>query len=173
MPAMTLTAELLVFWTVRLAVALYLASLALRLSARHRPRRLTFARAAWTCGFFAFLIHVGSAFHFVHHWSHAEAYEATARQTQAATGLNWGGGLYANYLFALVWGCDVAWWQLRPANYLSRPMLIETIVQGYLAFIVFNATVVFGQGGVRWVGGVGFVGLGWVLRCKLSGGRNT
>jgi hypothetical protein len=159
---MSFTADLLVFWTVRLAVALYMASLALRLSSRNHPQRMAFARAAWTCGLIAFLIHVGSAFHFVHHWSHAEAFEATARQTQSTTGLTWGGGIYANYLFTLLWTFDAAWWLLRPANYLSRSILIESIIQAYLAFITFNATVVFGHGMTRWAGVAGFVGLGWM-----------
>src|SRR5262245_16773213 len=133
---MTFTAELLVFWTVRLAVALYMAALALRLAARRRQRWLDVARAVWTCGFILFLVHVAAAFHFVHHWSHADAYEATARQTNELTGLNWGGGIYANYLFSLMWGLDFAWWWLRPRGYLTRSVLIESIVQGYLAFIV-------------------------------------
>lgn len=165
MPQMNLTAELLVFGSVRVAVALYLIALALRLSARHRRRWPELARAAWTGGFFAFLVHVAAAFHFVHQWSHAEAYEATAQQTQAAIGLTWGGGIYANYLFALVWGCDVAWWWMRPTKYLTRSMVVEWVVQSYLAFIVFNATVVFGGGVTRWAGLAGFVGLGWMLWC--------
>lgn len=160
---MTLTADLLVFWTVRLAVALYMASLTLRLSSRNRPQLLILARAAWTCGLIAFLIHVGAAFHFVHHWSHADAYETTARQTFSTTGLDWGGGIYANYLFMFVWSCDVAWWWLRPANYLSRSILIESIIQVYLAFITFNATVVFGHGATRWAAIAGFVSLACLL----------
>ena len=166
-----MTADLLVFWTVRLAVALYMTSLALRLSAGDRPRWLMFARIAWTVGFIAFLIHVASAFHFIHRWSHAEAYEATAGQTQSATGLNWGGGLYANYAFALVWAFDLAWWWLRPSSYLSRSILTESIVQGYLAFITFNATVVFGHEVTRWAGVMGFVVLGWIWWCGRSNGR--
>ncbi len=140
-----------------------MASLALRLSARDHPRWLTLARAAWTAGFIAFLIHVASAFHFVHHGSHAEAYEFTARQTQSYTGMDWGGGIYANYAFTLIWAIDVVWWWLRPANYLSRSRLAETIVQGYLAFITLNATVVFGHGVTRWAGLAGFVGMGWMM----------
>jgi hypothetical protein len=164
--------DLFVFWTVRLAVALYLTSLVFRLSARNRPRWLAIARAAWTAGFIAFLIHVASAFHFVHHWSHAEAYAATAQQTQAVTGLNWGGGIYANYLFTLIWGGDVAWSWFHPARYLSRSKFIEYVVQCYLAFITFNATVIFGHGLIRWAGAAGFVVFGWVLWCGIDHERN-
>jgi hypothetical protein len=139
-------------WTVRAAVALYAVGLALRANAPARRPWLGRARLAWTLGFVAFLLHVGCAFHFYHHWSHAAAYEATARQAAAVTGLAWGGGLYANYLFALVWGADVGWWWAAPAGYTGRSRWLEWAVQGFLAFIAFNATVVFAAGPVRWLG---------------------
>ena len=84
--------EALTRWTVRVAVALYVAALALR-GVAHRPAA---ARLAWTAGLIAFLLHVGCAFHFYHGWSHRAAYEATARQTADTVGLAWGGGLYVN-----------------------------------------------------------------------------
>lgn len=67
-------------------------------------------------------------------------------------GLDWGGGLYANYGFAAVWTADVCWWWLAPRRYLARPRGLEWAVQGFLAFMAFNATVVFGAGAVRWAG---------------------
>jgi hypothetical protein len=92
------------------------------------------------------------AFHFYHHWSHQTAYNDTAQKTAAVVGLDWGGGLYANYLFALVWGVDVLWWWHHAHGYQSRSRFIEWAVQGYLAFIPFNSTVVFGTGSIRWLG---------------------
>src|SRR5882724_4027554 len=133
--------ELATRWTVRAALALYVLALILRAIARPRPARLF-----WTGGFAAFLIHVACAFHFYHHWSHAAAYQDTAQKTAAATGLDWGGGLYLNYLFALVWGVDVFWWWCNAASYTARARIVEWSVQGFLAFMAFNATVVFGHG---------------------------
>lgn len=164
----TIAPEQLVIWTVRFSVALYMVSLALRMNVNRPVRPSDRARLAWTLGYIVFLIHVALAFHFYHHWSHAEAWESTARQTEAAIGLAWGGGLYANYLFILVWGLDVVWWWVWPYSYRARVMIIERVIQGYLAFIVFNATIVFGSGVVRWFALAGFVGLGYLLWCQLS-----
>jgi hypothetical protein len=138
---------LLIRWSIRIALALYVLSLLLRVGRRCRE-----ARFAWTAGCIAFLLHVAAAFHFVHHWSHGAAYAETGRQTAEVTGLNWGGGLYFNYLFAIAWLGDVIWRWLKPASYLTRPRWIEGFVQGFMGFIAFNATVVFGHGAVRWAG---------------------
>src|SRR6185295_17486741 len=96
--------ELATGWTVRAALAFYFLALSVRVNARGRRAWLDSARLFWTVGFAAFLVHVACAFHFYHDWSHAKAYDDTARQTAAVTGWNWGGGLYINYLFAMVWG---------------------------------------------------------------------
>jgi hypothetical protein len=138
--------ELLTRWTVRVALAFYVAGLASRCFS---PR---WSRPAWTAGCVCYLLHVACAFEYYHHWSHADAYEFTARQTAAVVGLDWGGGLYANYAFTLLWLADVVWWWLRHASYLSRPRWIDVVVHGYLGFIAFNATVVFAQGWSRWFG---------------------
>jgi uncharacterized membrane protein len=142
-----LSGDLLIRLAVHVALAFYVAGVLFRLSKRNRP-----ARFLWTAGCVAFLLHVAAAFHFVHHWSHDAAYAETARQTNEVVGLNWGGGIYFNYLFAAVWLGDVIWWWHNPATYLARPRWIEWLVQGFLAFIVFNATVVFGHGPIRWAG---------------------
>lgn len=156
------TGELLTRWTVRIALALYLVSLDLRLCARGDRNRLNWARLAWTGGYAAFLTHLVAAFHFYHHWSHRAAYDVTARQTAEVVGLAFGGGVYINHLFALVWGADVCWWWCRPVQYLARSRAVEWTVQGFMAFIAFNATVVFGHGPIRWVGLVASVLLAFV-----------
>ena len=120
-------------WTARISFLFYALSLGLRLTDRERPARL-----AWTAGFVVFVAHMFAAFQFVHHWSHADAYADTARKTAALTGLDWGGGLYMNYLLAVVWLADVLWWRVRPESYLHRPSAIEAIVQGYFAFLWFS-----------------------------------
>ena len=144
--------ELLTRWTIRLALALYVVGLALRISAAGRRSWQSVARLMWTAGCLALLMHLVCAFQFYHHWSHAAAYEATARQTAEVVGLAWGGGLYANYAFAAVWALDACWWWSRPHGYATRPRPIEWAVQGYLGFIAFNATLVFGKGMIRLFG---------------------
>lgn len=124
------------------AAALYAAAVALLLL-----RRDQVARVVWTAGCAIFLVHVAFAFQFYHHWSHAEAYAATARQS----GVGW--GLYFNYAFAILWVADVVWWSRPRASWIS------TAIHVFLAFMFFNATVVFGKGWVRWAGVVATVAL--------------
>jgi hypothetical protein len=151
--------ELLTRGTVDVALALYATALALRCLAAGRRPALEAARLAWTGGCLAFVAHVGCAFQFYHGWSHSQALAATAERTAEVVGLAWGGGLYANYAFGLVWAADAGWWWLRPEGYRRRPAGLEAAVQGFLGFMAFNATVVFGAGVVRWVGLAASLGL--------------
>ena len=75
----------------------------------------------WSCACLLYLAHVASAFHFWHGWSHAAAYAHTATQVAAVVGLNWGGGIYANYAFTALWLVEVAWWWAAPVSYEMRP----------------------------------------------------
>jgi hypothetical protein len=138
--------ELLTRWTVRIAIAFYVISLVSRGS---WPKG---SRLAWTGGCAFYLLHVVCAFEYYHHWSQAAAYAATAKQTAEVVGIDWGGGLYVNYAFTLVWLADVGWWWVDAERYCNRPRWIEWLVQGFLGFIVFNATVVFASGFSRWLG---------------------
>lgn len=139
--------EFLTRWTVRIAVMLYVASLAARGN-----------RIAWSAGCLFYLAHVVCAFAYFHRWSHDEAFAATARQTAETVGFDWGGGLYVNYVFTLVWTADVIWWWSSAASYHARPRWLHAIIHAFLGFIVFNATVVFATGFSRWFG---------VLACAL------
>ena len=67
-------------------------------------------------------------------------------------GFDWGGGLYLNYLFTIVWIADVVWWWGGVERYRCRSRLVLAIMHGFLFFIVVNATVVFGAGAIRWFG---------------------
>jgi hypothetical protein len=158
------TGELLIRWTVRLALAGYAGAVALRLLPRYDPRRQAAARWLWTAGCLLYLAHVVSAFHFVHGWSHEAAYRETARRTAAQFGMTWGGGLYLNYLFTAVWVEDVLYWWRGLARYAARPRWYDGLVQGFLAFMAFNGAVVFATGLVRWVGLLVSLALG-VLWC--------
>src|SRR5262245_56138147 len=114
------TGELLTRWTIRVAMALYVTSLALRVRAEGRRTWLVPARLAWTAGCACFFVHVACAFQFYHAWSHRAAYEETARQTAETVGLAWGGGLFVNYVFAAVWASDAGWWLAWPEQYQTR-----------------------------------------------------
>lgn len=139
-------------WLVRLALFCYAAAFAIRLIGSSN----SVARILWTTGFCFLVLHVLAVFAVYHHWSHDEALAHTARRTAELTGWNWGGGLYFNYAFLALWAGDLLWWWGRPESYHRRSAWIEGMIQGYLAFIAVNATIIFGQGAVRW-GGIGIL----------------
>jgi hypothetical protein len=145
--------------TVRLALLYYAAAVSLMLWlgpdewAAHSGRgRL--ARWLWTLAWAAYVVHVGMAFHHVHSWSHAAAVEHT-RQVSGV-----GEGIYVSHLFTLVWTADVLAWWLWPLGRATRPAWVGGALHGFMAFVVFNATVVFEDGWIRWAGAAMFAGLG-------------
>jgi hypothetical protein len=146
-----MTGEAFTVWSVRAATLLYVAALIFWLAARS-PRGQRTARLAWTAGCLCYLAHVYGAFQYVHGWSHAAAYAETARQTEQLFGLNWGGGLYFNYVFTLLWPADAIWWWRGLARYNARPRWVTGAIHGFLAFMFFNGAVVFAPGFARWVG---------------------
>ena len=163
--------DLAIRWTVRVAMALYVMSLVLSGLAGTRQSWLVAARLAWSLGCLAYLAHVACAFEYAHHWSHPDAYAATARQTEEIVGLKFGGGLYANYAFTLVWMLDVCWWWAGIERYRARPRWVAWTVYGFLGFIAVNATVVFPTGAIRWFGIGACVLLAAVWGRRLFAGR--
>jgi len=150
--------ELLTLWSVRLAVACYVLRLGFDVSGSAAPRAGRAALWFWTVGCLLFTVHVVCAFHFYHGWSHAAAYEHTAQQTAAVVGIDWGGGLYFNYLFAGVWMLDVAaWWRFGDLHLNQRGLFWS--VQVLFAFTFINATAIFGPPFWKWVVVVVVVGL--------------
>jgi hypothetical protein len=137
-------------WTIRAALALYVLTLAVLLTDR-AGQRGSLARLSWTAACVAYWAHVGCAFEFFHDWSHAAAYRETARQTQELFGWDWGGGLYFNYAFTLLWTADMLWWWLAPGSRRNRPHWMSAALHLFLGFIAFNATVVFESGALRWL----------------------
>src|SRR5258708_3456302 len=159
-------------WSVRAALLLFTVVLAVQLSGGGSGAGRRFvARLLWTVGFALFLLHVGLAFHLVHHWSHEAAYRETARRTAELFGAESGAGLYFNYLFILVWAVDLCcWWIVGLVAYDRRPRWIGIAVYGFMAFMAFNATVVFEHRAVRWIGAVISVALVvlWIARLRSS-----
>jgi hypothetical protein len=141
--------ESITLWLADLAMILYVAAIAQILRVERsewidspRTRRNRFL---WSAGCFVYWLHWLLAFHFFHHWSH----EAAVSHTRARSGFGY--GILFSHLFTVVWTADVAFWWLAPDRYLRRSLWLGALVHGYLFFIVFQSTVVFGAGLVRWV----------------------
>lgn len=113
-------------------------------------------RAVWTVGCVFFLLHAAVAMHAGHAWSHGDAF----RHTEEVGGV--GAGIFVNYLFGAVWLGDVLWMGLAPNGYRSRPRWVGLAVHGFLAFVVFNATVVFATS--PFARGVALLFTAWLVR---------
>lgn len=128
------------------AVACYLVRVVLDLWDSRSLHIARWSRWAWTLGCLALWLHIAGAFHFIHDWSQAEAVRQTAEQTRELTGWAWGGGVYINYAFAAFWLFDVVrWWQVGLEPDSTSPSRFWAIHAGF-AFMMFNATVIFGPG---------------------------
>ena len=116
-------------WTIRISALLYAVVLLLR---RRHP-----GAARWLSGaaYVLYLAHVYLAFDQRYGWSHAAAYAETARQTRELFGLDWGGGIYWNYAFTLLWPLDI----LFPGRAWSGWL------HGFLIFMFVNGVFVFGK----------------------------
>jgi hypothetical protein len=157
--------------TIRLALLYY--TIAVTLMLRSRPAdwksfaaTIRLARTCWTSAWLTYLIHLAMAFHYAHGWSHAEAMS----HTEAVSGF--GPGIFVSHLFTLVWTLDVLSWWLQPEWYATRSIWIDRILHGFMLFVVFNGTVVFEQGLIRWAGALMFAWLGALalLRLRRAGG---
>jgi hypothetical protein len=149
-------------YTVRLALVYYAVALALLMYTNPADRQALTTRGrlmrwCWTLAWATYLVHLGMAFHYYHHWSHQDAIE----HTHSVSGL--GEGIYASHLFTLVWSADVATWWLAPRRWAGRSRWIDGLLHGFMLFIVFNATVVYETGLIRWAGVGGFVVLGLLV----------
>jgi hypothetical protein len=136
--------------TVRLSLAFY---------ALAAVRMLTIgfdgtARWLWSLAWLAYIVHLGMAFHYYHGWSHA----AAVRHVHERSGF--GEGIYVSHLFTLWWTLDVLLWWLRPNGFLVRSPWFDRLLHGFMAFMIFNATVVYEEGPIRWAGVALFAVLG-------------
>ncbi len=134
--------DAIVRWSARLFVACYVGRICIDAARRRDPGSQRIARWLWTMGCLVYLIHVAVAFHFVHAWSHSAAYAHVLKRTLELTGLASGVGLYVNYAFGLLWLADtILWWHRLD---WSQRRIPYWIVQGIFAFLIVQATVVFG-----------------------------
>jgi hypothetical protein len=145
------TGQWLTRGTIWLALTLYVAgeivSVALRGNQSERV-----ARVLNSVGCAAFVAHVGCAFHFHHHWSHAAAYAETARQTAAYFGWEWGGGIYFNYALLLLWLSYAILSWTNPLHSRLRPGWTLWIGRSFILMMMVNGAVIFAHGPVRWFG---------------------
>jgi hypothetical protein len=145
--------EFLTRITIWLALAGYVIGASIYLLSRGKRSWDAAARTAWTVGCVSLIVHVVFAYHFYHNWSQTSVYRETARQTAEVSGLYWSGGVFINYALVIGWVMDAAYWRLRGLDaYRNRPRWLSAAWQGFLFFIIFNATVVFKTGPLRWIG---------------------
>ena len=151
-------------------------------------RRDEVYRVLWTVGCTFLWAHALCAFHFYHGWSHADAVRLTAEQTKAVIGYEYGNGIWYSYLLLLIWMIDVVrLWRIgipKPSAAASETETNESVcrsswfwpvfsycVHAYAFFILFNGTVVFEEGAVRWGGIIGtlwIIQMAWRFRAPRS-----
>lgn len=132
--------------TARCAVALWFAACVVMLGHGLTP----LARLVWMLGAAMHVVHVLFAFWLAHGWSHGHAF----RRVEEVGG--YGEGIFVSHAFALVWLADALWWCVNPEGYARRPSWVRLTAHGFLAFVVFNSTVVFGPPATQLVSAVAF-----------------
>ena len=171
--------EFLTRSTVWISIAFYTIGCLIFAFVSTRTKSDYWTRLAFTAAVAALVGHYISAFQFYHSWSHESAYVETARQTAEVFRVNWGGGIFINYALLMLWIADVGgWWLAGLTSYRRRPLWILLTWNGFLVFILFNATVVFKDGPTRWVGLLvcAIVSLSWLRIITKNGStqhRNT
>jgi hypothetical protein len=111
--------------------------------------RLGFTRGArswawwcWIAGILFCAVHFALALEVRYGWSHAEAVRATAAQTAAVYGLDWGGGFWLNYAFLTAWIADAVGWR-RGADW---PAAVVWTLRAFYFVVILNAAVIFAAG---------------------------
>ena len=136
---------------------------AIAMAGRIRLGRTPVTRAWWTAACLAFIVHVATAFDRIHDWSHARAFDHVEETS------GYGPGVFVSYAFTLLWAADVLYWLIRPVDYASRSRQWEIALHGFFAFIMFNGTVVYETGFIRWAGLAMFAGLAALLAITPRG----
>ena len=108
-------------------------------------------RITWLFAVIVYGVHVVVAFHLAHRWSLTAAFA----HVQSSTGF--GAGLLGSFAFTLAWVADGAVLLVAPVRYANRRPWVGWLVHGSFAFIMVNATVVFGRGVLAVGCGVAFV----------------
>jgi hypothetical protein len=156
--------------TVALFVTIWLALVAfVATEAGRRPASSGMTPARWLdavslAGVVLLIVHIALAYAVRHAWSHDAAVRATAEQTASVYGLDWGGGIYINYAFALVWAVDAWQWSALPAAAAARAPAVRLALRVFYGVIIVNAAVIFVPGPRRFLGAAVVLALLWVWR---------
>jgi len=160
--------SVIIAWTIRMSIFMFFGTLVAWVLQLKPGRFDRILRMLWSVSFVLFVAHVLAAFHFHHGWNHAAAVAETARQTRDLIGLEFGVGLYFNYLFLLVWAFDLTWIWFVDAEITKRYRWLRIVWLTYLIFIAFNGVAIFKSGWMR-AGGIAALTLitsGAILRWK-------
>jgi hypothetical protein len=159
-----------IYWTIWFALVLFVAAQygrRARTTAGRVPRWVVWTNVT---GIALCVIHIVIAMGSVHGWSHAAAFESTARQTASVYGVRWGGGVYVNYLFVCAWAFD-AWWHAR-ANRPFDVRWLRLALRAFYLIVIANAAVVFARPHTRVLGAGLVAALVYAWRSHhLSGAR--
>ena len=152
--------------TIWLAIALFVAAEYGRQRAGRHQRPVPWALPTFALGALFCAVHFLAAFHWHHEWSHTRAIEFTARQTAEVYGLDWGGGLWVNYVFLGAWLVEIVRWARDPSHETRAPGKATWALRAFYAVILVNAAVVFPGGPARLLGTVllGLLGFFWIRR---------
>lgn len=136
---------------------------------RAMPQHAGRARLAWTLGATLMTSHSAAAFTILYGGSHGTAVAATAKQTEALTGVGSGAGIYVNYVFLTIWIADVIWWWAGPASYAARPHVVSALMRAFFLFMFVNGAVLFADGLMRVLGAVAVVmaGAAWIRSAQV------
>jgi hypothetical protein len=131
---------------------------------KRRARVPDWFSSVWLAGAVLCCVHIVLAFAGPHAWSHQAAVRETARQTAAIYGLDWGGGVYVNYVFVAAWLIEACWWRFNPASYRRRPWILTWGLRTFYFVIIVNAAIVFARPPFRPFGLLLSVLLMWAWR---------
>ena len=154
----------MLFVTIWLALAAFTAA-----EAGRRPAFSGRAPARWLdavslAGLALLIVHIALAYAVRHGWSHDAAVRATAAQTATVYGLDWGGGIHVNYLFALVWAIDAWQWSVSSAAAAARSPAIQWALRAFYGVIIVNGAIVFVPASRRLLGVAVVLALVWIWR---------
>lgn len=97
----------------------------------------------WFAGALLCIVHTVAVLDVRYAWDHDAAVRATGAQTNAVYGLDWGGGIYVNYLFIAAWFGEAVWWRLDRLGYFAQPRAMRMALRSFYLVVLLNATVIF------------------------------
>jgi hypothetical protein len=152
------------YWTIWIALLLFATGEAGRRRGLGRGSPPAWAWPAFAAGAVLCAVHVTLAMWLAHGWSHDSAVAATARQTNAVYGLDWGGGVFANYAFVAVWAFDAWRWRPRADRPGTGSDALTWTTRVFFLIMILNGAVIFVAGPRRMLGAALVAALLWIWR---------